>query len=233
MSKKVFMGTLCAGLLALGCGDDDSSGMAGDGGSGVSGLNACGGTAILSDATAVPGQPCGACDTGIWTCVDEDTLECANEATVVANVAAGGTVEASSTFDPKFPKELSIDDNLGTAWFSSGPKEGGAPSTYTWTGSSSCITSIDVLSLSTHDNVNFRNGFGFGTITVDVFDGQERVAQSVEDVSQNDPQTQSDPNVSVTYEGGVQADRIVLSLADHESDLCGGFSELVINAVSN
>lgn len=133
-----------------------------------------------------------------------------------------GSVQASTTFSG-FPTSLSVDGNLGSSWFSTGPEPGGVPTTFLWTGAQDdFIASIDVLSNAFNSEPSFRTGFGFGTITVQILDaGGAVVYEAIQDIAGT-----PDPNVHL--EPNILGRSVQLLFLGHESAECGGFSELEI-----
>jgi hypothetical protein len=144
------------------------------------------------------------------------------------NVASIGWVSASSVFDPWFGSpyspELSIDDNMGSSWFSAGPEPDGTPTIYEWyVQQDHCLDTIEIVGNGDHDEVDFRQGYGYETMVVEVFDtsGSPVYTESF------DLSGTPDPTVSIDLDGTL-AHRVVLQLSGHEAADCGGFSELVI-----
>lgn len=145
-----------------------------------------------------------------------------------SNITSIGWVEVSSVFDPFFgssyPADLSVDGNQGTSWFSAGPESDGAPTFFKWiTQSNACIQELQIIGNGNHNNADFRQGFGFESVTVRMYDtsGSEVFRETY-----GLPGT-PDPTVEVVT-GGVEAHRIELYLDGHESNDCGGFSELMV-----
>ena len=128
----------------------------------------------------------------------------------------------ASTVFPEYPPILSVDGDLSTSWFSTGPE--GGPSAYSWVLSGDrCIYGIEIHGNALHSNPSFREDFGFGAVTVKVLD----VAGSVVFSEAADLAGTPDPDV-VLDTGGVVGSRVVLELTGHESVDCGGFSELEV-----
>ena len=133
-----------------------------------------------------------------------------------------GSVQASTTFSG-FPASLAVDEDDGSAWFSTGPEPGGVPTTYLWTGAQDdFIAYIDILNNAFLADRSFRTGFGFGTVTVQVLDASGAVVyEATEDLAGT-----PDPDVYVTP--NVVGRSVRLLFLGHESVDCGGFSELEI-----
>ena len=187
---------------------------------------ATGGPSPMSDTGTFPDDEG---STGAGSDDDEpDTLPDAQCSNQTSNITSMGWVEASSIFDPwfgqAFPAELSVDGNLGTSWFSAGPESDGAPTFFKWiTQSDVCIGELQIIGNGGHNNADFRQGYGFGSLTVRIYDtGGDEVFRETYDLSGS-----PDPTVEVTT-GGVQGHRVELYLDGHESDDCGGFSELTV-----
>jgi hypothetical protein len=142
-----------------------------------------------------------------------------------ASIAAEGSVQASSIFDSTFPTGLGVDGDLSTSWFSAGPESDGL-SFYQWTGTrDDFIASIELISNREHQVVEFRQGYGFGAVTIQVLDAAGTV---VFEETRELPGT-PDPDVSV--QPNVVGRSIRLVFSGSEALDCGGFSELVVRAV--
>ncbi|MGQ0618006.1 MAG: DUF6777 domain-containing protein [Acidimicrobiia bacterium] len=149
-----------------------------------------------------------------------------------ADVTSRGIVAPSSTFDQPdgfFPASLAVDGDVGTSWFSAGEFADGDTSTYTWSVDEPVpIVRIEVLSNARHDDPALRTGFGFVTMTIEVFDvNGDRVYESADIPLAGTP----DPDVSVELDIGgstVRGTEVRISLTGHEDPTCGGFSELRI-----
>jgi hypothetical protein len=139
------------------------------------------------------------------------------------NITAEGVVGASSVFNG-FPPSLSVDGDFSTSWFSSGPEGVGVPAVYTWTvGAPRCINRVFLAGNGLHSNPDFRTEYGFESVTVQILDGAESVL-----FEESHPLTGTpDPDLLVDVPG-VVGTRVRLELYDHESNDCGGFSELQV-----
>lgn len=135
---------------------------------------------------------------------------------VPVDVTDLGTVEANSTY-PGFPVGLAVDGNPGTSWFSVGPSVG--PAVYTWSGPRTEIVDVSFLGNESHSNPDFRTGFGFGAVTLEVLD-QGSVVFSA-DGSGNGSQ----------FQVGATGDQVRLTFTGHEDIECGGFAELSITGL--
>jgi hypothetical protein len=143
-----------------------------------------------------------------------------------AEIAAEGTVEASSIYDATFPASLATDGDLSTSWFSAGAVKGDGIPTFVWTGvQEDFIATIDIVSNREHEVVAFRTGFGFDTVTVQVFNAaDDLVFQETIDLSGTpDPDVHVEPNVVAQW--------ILLTFSGGEAPDCGGFAELMVNVV--
>ncbi|MEM7093506.1 MAG: DUF6777 domain-containing protein [Actinomycetota bacterium] len=127
-----------------------------------------------------------------------------------------GTVTANSTF-AGFPASLAVDGNVSSSWFSTGPSAG--PGVFTWTGPRSELTEVSILGNSAHANPNFRSGFGFASVTMQVFDGGTEVFSA------------SGSGLGWQFQPNVEGDRIVLTFIGHEDVTCGGFAELIVKGL--
>lgn len=144
------------------------------------------------------------------------------------NITESGFVTSSSVFDPWFgaPYDavLAIDGSTSTSWFSAGPEDNGLPSTFEWyTQSDHCLDGLTLVGNADHEEPDFREGFGFESVVVEVFDSAGAVVYSQTHSLEGTP----DPQLTINLEGR-PANRIVLELSGHESPDCGGFSEFTI-----
>lgn len=133
-----------------------------------------------------------------------------------------GSVQASTSLSG-FPASLAVDEDDGTAWFSTGPEPGGVPTTFLWTGAQDdFIAFIEILNNAFLYNASFRTGCGFGTVTVQVLDaGGAVVFEATEDLAGT-----PDPDVHLTP--NVVGRSVRLLFLGHENVDCGGFSDLEI-----
>lgn len=142
-----------------------------------------------------------------------------------AEIAAEGTVEASSIYDATFPASLGVDGDFTTSWFSAGA-EGDGTTTYTWTGlQDDFIASIELVSNGENEVVAFRTGYGFGEVTIQVLDAQGAV------VYEESLQLDGTPDPTVTVSPNVVGRSIRMVFTGHEALDCGGFSELKVHVV--
>lgn len=133
-------------------------------------------------------------------------------------ITGTGTISASSVFNSSFASSLAVDGNTGTSWFSAG----GGTASYFWSGPSSFIDSIQIISNANHNTPQFRTGFGFGSVTITVqSDGSTTFSQTYDLGGTPDPDTFA----SV----GAVGDTIILDFSGGEDPTCGGFSELIIS----
>lgn len=141
---------------------------------------------------------------------------------ITENITALGVVGASTVFTG-YPPGLSVDGELATSWFSTGPEPGNVPSIYTWTlGEPHCVSRLFISGNGLNQNPDFREGYGFDRVVFRIFDGAAEVFQAERDLPGS-----PDPDVSVDVPG-IDATRITLEFHGHESDDCGGFSELQV-----
>lgn len=139
------------------------------------------------------------------------------------DITGEGSVFASTIF-AGFPKELSVDCDTATSWFSTGPEPGGVPTLYRWTGArDDLITTI--LVISNHDHPQFPTNFGFGAVTVLVRNAANQIVFQQENIplpGTPDPDLVLRPNV---------VGRVVeLLFTGHEANNCGGIAELRVHA---
>lgn len=131
-----------------------------------------------------------------------------------------GRIQASSIFSADFPTSLATDGDRATSWFSAGPEPGGGQTIFRWTGAKDdVIGSISILSNSQHSNPDWRTGFGFEALTIQVLDATDSVVweQAVSLAGTPDPDVKVGPFVL--------GRSVVLTLSGHEDPSCGGFSE--------
>jgi hypothetical protein len=167
--------------------------------------------------------------------VNEDILTAPVVPTVIANasatpipepnaeVASEGEVDASSIYDATFPTSLVLDGDLSTSWFSAGPDADGT-STFVWTGAQDdFIASIDLISNREHEVVDFRTGYGFGAVTIQVFTSDDELVyeETVQLGGTPDPDVHIEPNVVGRW--------IWMVFTGSEALDCGGFAELKVN----
>lgn len=143
-----------------------------------------------------------------------------------AEIASEGIVEASSIYDATFPASLATDGDPGTSWFSAGVIKGDGIPTFVWTGvQEDFIASIDIISNRDHEVVDFRTGYGFETVTVQVFNAADDL------VFQEIVSLDGTPDPDVHVEPNVVAQWIMLTFTGGEAPDCGGFAELKVNVV--
>jgi hypothetical protein len=143
-----------------------------------------------------------------------------------AEIASEGSVEASSIYDSTYPASLAVDGDLSTSWFSAGSVGGDNNPSYIWTGlQDDFIASIEMISNREHQVADFRTGYGFGGVTIQVLDAQGDVVfeESLTLDGTPDPDIRVSPNVvgrsiRIAFTGGEAPD-------------CGGFGELKVHAV--
>lgn len=139
------------------------------------------------------------------------------------DITAQGVVEASSVYNDDFHAYLAVDSNYGSSWFSSGPEPGGLPSLFTWTVlEPHCISEIHFTGNGLHQNPAYREDFGFGSMVVRVYDGSDTL------LFQQMLALPGTPDPPVVAYPDVEGVKVELELFDHESNDCGGFSELEI-----
>jgi hypothetical protein len=143
-----------------------------------------------------------------------------------AEIAAEGTVEASSIYDATYPASLAIDGDLSTSWFSAGAIKGDSNPTYVWTGvQDDFIASIELISNREHQVVDFRTGYGFEEVTIQVLDAQGNL------VFEESASLEGSPDPDVRFTPNKIGRSIRFIFAGGEAPDCGGFGELKINVV--
>jgi hypothetical protein len=142
-----------------------------------------------------------------------------------AEIASEGMVDASSIYDSTFPASLAIDGDLSTSWFSAGPDADGT-STFVWTGEQDdFIGSIELISNRENQVVDFRTGYGFGEVTIQVYTSEDNLVfeETVSLDGTPDPDIRVTPNVVGRW--------IWMIFRGSEALDCGGFGELKVNVV--
>lgn len=139
------------------------------------------------------------------------------------DITSMGVVDADSVFDDNYQPYLSVDGSYASSWFSSGPGPGGSPSIYTWSVLSPlCVAQVTITGNGLHQNPDFRQGFGFDSVAVRVYDDADAV------VFQQMFSLAGTPDPAIIAYPDVEGVRVELELANHETSNCGGFSELEI-----
>lgn len=142
-----------------------------------------------------------------------------------AEISSEGSVEASSIYDSTFPASLGVDGDLSTSWFSAGPDVDGT-STYIWTGiQDDFIASIELISNRENQVVEFRTGYGFGGVTIQVLDAQGDV------VYEESASLDGTPDPDIRVSPNVVGRSIRMVFTGSEALDCGGFAELKIGVV--
>jgi serine/threonine protein kinase len=143
-----------------------------------------------------------------------------------AEVASEGTVEASSSYDATYPASLAVDGDLSTSWFSAGAIKGDTNPWYVWTGEQDdFIASIELISNREHQVVDFRTGYGFEEVTIQVLDAQGNV------VFEESAGLEGTPDPDVVVSPNVVGRTIRFLFSGGEAPDCGGFGELRVNVV--
>lgn len=139
------------------------------------------------------------------------------------DITAQGVVSANSVFNDDFQPYLGVDGSYASSWFSSGPEPDGGPTLYTWSVLSPlCIAQVSITGNGLHQNPSFREDYGFEHMIVRVYDDSEAI------VFQQMFNVLGTPDPPVVAYPDVEGVRVELELYDHESNNCGGFSELEI-----
>jgi hypothetical protein len=145
-------------------------------------------------------------------------------ATALTPVAGArlGSVSASTSFEG-FPASLAVDGDISTSWFSAGSRVDGADSVYTWTGQQDdLIGTVTIIGNADQAVPEYRTGFGFGEVLIQVLDAQGTV------VFQESVGLAGTPDPNVTVHPNAIGRTVVLTFTGHESPDCGGFAELQI-----
>lgn len=140
------------------------------------------------------------------------------------DITREGSVQASTTA-VGYPAAWSIDGDPSTSWFSTGPEPNGVPTRFQWTHPrDDLITTIYIHGNGQNNVKDFRTGYGFGSVTVQVLDASGKV------VFQQAVQLPGTPDPDVLLHPNVVGRTVLLLLSGHESKDCGGFSELQVKA---
>jgi hypothetical protein len=147
----------------------------------------------------------------------------------VVDVASEGVVRASSIYPGnEYPADLSVDGDATTSWFSAGPGKDGS-TTYTWTGTrDDFIATLTILNNELHERPDFRTGFGFGHVRIEVFAAGKADALPV---FRQDFDLPGSPDPNITVDPNVRGGIVVLTFTGSEDPGCGGFSELQVGAI--
>jgi hypothetical protein len=84
------------------------------------------------------------------------------------------------------------------------------------------INNVIIYSNRDHKVVEYRTGFGFGQVTIQVLDGAGNV------VYEESAGLDGTPDPDISFIPQVVGRTIVLTFTGHESPDCGGFSELKV-----
>ena len=145
------------------------------------------------------------------------------------SIASAGTVNVSSTFPLQgFGAANAIDLQFNTSWFSGGASADGNTSTFTWTSPQNVfLVTVVIFNNMLHNNPIYQSGFGFQTVTFQVYDGPDASGMMIYEETVDYPKTF--PVVRVSPFGLGRSIRLLLN--DHEDPSCGGFSELLVVAI--
>ncbi|MCH7679343.1 hypothetical protein IID10_08250 [candidate division KSB1 bacterium] len=142
------------------------------------------------------------------------------------SIGSAGKVSVSSTFPQQgFGATNAIDLKFNTSWFSAGASADGNFSTFTWTAPQNLfLGTTGIFNNMLNSNSNFQTGFGFQTVTFQVYDS---LGLMVYEETVDYPKTLPVVRVSPFVSGR----SIRLLLNEHENPDCGGFSELLVVAL--
>jgi hypothetical protein len=134
-----------------------------------------------------------------------------------------GQVVASSEYSAEYPAALVLDGDPSTSWFSAGSLQDGPTTTFTWTyADDELITHVRIVGNAAHSNPDFRQGYGFGSVTIRVLDDTGR-ADFEQTVSLD-----GTPDPDALVQPGVVGRTIELTFSGGEAPDCGGFAELEV-----
>jgi hypothetical protein len=134
-----------------------------------------------------------------------------------------GAVGANSV-DPNFPVGGAVDLDVASSWFSKGPHRADTVTDYSWSLSGpTAIGGVAIYGNAQNATPEFRQGFGFGQVTVEVVSGGTVVATHSVPLDGT-----PDPNVVLALPSGTTGDTVRLRFTGHESLDCGGVGEVLI-----
>ena len=140
----------------------------------------------------------------------------------MTNLTGAGRASASTVFSAQFPVALAFDGDRSTSWFSAGPGAGGTTD-LTWTSDTRIrVRRIEVLSNASHRQPEFRRGFGFGRVVLQVLDADGTVVYT------DTRELPGTPDPDVAFDLDVLATTVRLTFTGHEDPTCGGIAELVV-----
>ncbi|PZC42671.1 MAG: hypothetical protein DK306_002263 [Chloroflexi bacterium] len=156
----------------------------------------------------------------------EVTVETTVTIEQLVNIAPQGSAGASTVFAREFNAGLAIDGSISSSWFSSGSTgEGADTSGFVWTAPApETIAVIRITGNGGHSNPDFRTGFGFAIVTVQILDAGGNL------VWQDEAGLPGTPDPTVSFTPDVEGLTVVLIFGDHEASNCGGFAELSVLA---
>ncbi len=140
-----------------------------------------------------------------------------------SDITARGTATASSEYRTgEFPAALAIDGDPTTSWFSAGDVDGPS-SVYVWLlDADTPISEVRITGNAQQATPEFRQGFGFDSVTIRVIDGAgTTVFEQIHDLA-------GSPDPDVVVFPGVSGRSVALTLTGHESPDCGGIAELTV-----
>jgi serine/threonine-protein kinase len=141
------------------------------------------------------------------------------------DAAPEGAVQASTTY-PGYAAAGSVDGDVTTSWFSAGSQADGQDSTFTWQGlRDDLVADITLLSNAENATPEFRTGFGFEFVTIQLLDSAGAI------VFEETVALPGTPDPHVTVHPGVVGRAVHLIFTGHEAPDCGGFAELQVGVV--
>ncbi|MDQ1531627.1 MAG: hypothetical protein QOE37_1732, partial [Microbacteriaceae bacterium] len=140
-----------------------------------------------------------------------------------SDITPFGAVGANSV-DPNFPVRGAVDLDPSTSWFSKGPHQPDTITDYTWSlAGPTEIGAVVVVGNGANATAEFRRGFGFGQVVVEVVQNGTSVSTTRSRLDGT-----PDPNVLVTLPPGTIGDTVRLHFTGHESLDCGGVGEVLV-----
>ncbi len=141
---------------------------------------------------------------------------------VPSDMTGIGAVEANS-IDPNYPIGGAVDIDLTTSWFSKGPHTPATVTTYEWSVSGPIeIGAIVIVGNGANSTPQFRTGFGFEQVRIEVLRDGVGVATA------SGVMSGTDPRILAELPPGTMGDSVRLSFTGHESLDCGGIGELLV-----
>ena len=140
-----------------------------------------------------------------------------------SDLTAIGAVGATS-IDPNYPVGGAVDLDPTTSWFSIGPHTASTIVDYTWSVDGPTeISAVAVAGNAENATPDFRTGFGFASVDIEVVRGGSVVTTATYDLAGT-----PDPNAFVQFPAGTIGDTVRMRFHGPESLMCGGVAEVLV-----